>query len=338
MSFYYVPILKWKRGERAAVENLHPSVKDCMRPMFRLLEEEDPADFIKDLLKIWGANRTFYLDFADEYNSDPIDFLSSLFTETAHQDIALIPTVNPKSSAEFIQFISDHKQGFQDGFALMIRTPTTKKIQDMILILQNIFALDIKKFDLILDWWDLCSVDNDKIDYFSKSTISLLESIEPKLFRSVILTGWSFPETIQTEPNKIGRLVRKEFVLWKKVRYSKKYVLFGDHGIDDPFFPVFKPVMRLVPTIRYTKDDYWYLVRGSYDREAPRDFLQFRSLAKKLTTSTSLYMGPQFSWGDEMIEKVANGKAGTGNFETWVKYSLNHHLTYVCHTLSNNAT
>ena len=96
--------------------------------------------------------------------------------------------------------------------------------------------------------------------------------------------------------------------------------------------------MRLVKPyakLRYTLNENWYIDRGTAVRgRDSRGFGQFRGMCQKLI-ETPYYRGKEFSNGDKYIYDCANGTENTGNLSTWVKVSVNQHLTKVVHDLAS---
>lgn len=87
--------------------------------------------------------------------------------------------------------------------------------------------------------------------------------------------------------------------------------------------------------LRYTLNENWYIDRGTAVRgRDSRGFGQFRGMCQKLI-ETSYYRGKEFSNGDKYIYDCANGTENTGNLSTWVKVSVNQHLTKVVYDLAN---
>lgn len=59
----------------------------------------------------------------------------------------------------------------------------------------------------------------------------------------------------------------------------------------------------------------------------PEGGFQHCELARRLIRS-GYYLYPGFSWGDNEIQRCANGEIG-GGATTWITIDTSHHLTYV---------
>ncbi len=108
---------------------------------------------------------------------------------------------------------------------------------------------------------------------------------------------------------------------------------FGDYAINHP--KVLELDMRKVKpsaTIRYTDENQWCIVKGKNVRDY--GFGQYRALSKKVLDSP-YFCGKSFSWGDDYIQKCANGQGKTGNLMSWRRVGTNHHIEKVTRDIAN---
>lgn len=52
---YYVPLLKWKRGERTALQKLSDDIKDQLKPLFNVMPNSDPDTFFNKVQRVWDV-------------------------------------------------------------------------------------------------------------------------------------------------------------------------------------------------------------------------------------------------------------------------------------------
>lgn len=93
--------------------------------------------------------------------------------------------------------------------------------------------------------------------------------------------------------------------------------------------------MRLVKpagTIRYTIDDAWFIVKGPNVRD--HKFGQYKGHCQTIMAS-GYYAGPDFSEGDEYIEKCAKGIGSTGNLYVWRRVGTSHHIEKLVRDVSS---
>jgi len=159
-------------------------------------------------------------------------------------------------------------------------------------------------------------------------------------WRTFTIIGTSFPETLVDIRIGATKIPRHEWQLYKRlVNNFKKANLriptFGDYTISHPKFSEFD--MRLAKPstkIKYTTDDNWYIVKGHNIRDEKfGKNKQYHSLSKEIIESRH-YCGSEFSWGDEYIQKCANG-GKPGRLTEWVTVGTNHHIEKVTRDIAS---
>lgn len=327
----YVPILKWKQGERIALRETN-EVKDKLCPVFNVTGTMNAETFAKQVETDWGKERPFYLDFHPTFAGNPVNFLN------AARLPALIPIISLDKSPAYVGAIGQ-KAGELSGIALRIQLGDTDKLSDLVYTAQTA-KTDEQTLDLIIDLGDITSLSQDIIKTLVKPVCTVLDEAKAFPFRRVVVAGASFPQSLEVPQGQVSTLARLEWALWKEVYKTQPHICFGDYGADDPHDPVYDHQVTMIPTIRYTHEDHWFIVRGILDRNNPYDFSQFHGLSQTLI-GLNEYCGEVYSWGDRRIYECA-GKTCTGsdgcnhgNMATWVQINTNHHLTYVAHQVAS---
>lgn len=335
----YVPILKWKRGERIALRNLTDDVKNLIRPVLTVTRNTEPDSYCTGVVRNWGISREFYLDFHPEFTGNHTEFLEAVINDEESDQLSIIPIITMNSSLDFISFIENNNNDkFRNGLALRIRPSNPRTIQEWFNSINQIIS-NSESIDLIIDTGDIGHFPNDSLNMFRDLIMEVIRNLQQYSFRHIIVAGASFPESINARQNNISSLTRMEWLLWKNINDEMPYVLFGDYGADDPQDPQYDSGITIVPTIRYTHENSWYIVRGIHDPRAPRDYTQYHELARRLIQQNRIYCGADFSWGDARIYNIANttctiNNCNHGNPESWVQIGTNHHLTYVAHQVN----
>ena len=345
----YVPILKWKQGEYQALSELDENIKKYIVPLFeippigydheRQVEAKSIDEHIEHmgsrLKKKWGIGSCFidlYKLKLDKNNQT--EYVSKIFDLYNNEGCNVIPVLYLDSSDALIEEIK--KIVFKDkrGLCLRLKFSILSERQDTINDQINSFLdkINLKKpnVDLIVDFED---APNEPYFNYIISTLKTLKEIN--LWRSFIIAGGSFPE--KPDKNYIKRL---EWMLYNKcyAEFVDTYRLpaFGDYNINYREFQnydmrIVKPAAKL----KYTLDEMWYFDKGTAIRgRDSRGYGQFRDMCQKLI-ETPYYRGETFSSGDKYINDCAKGIAKTGNLSTWVKVSVNQHLTKVVHDLAS---
>jgi hypothetical protein len=135
---------------------------------------------------------------------------------------------------------------------------------------------------------------------------------------------------------KVGEVERIEYRIWSDLvaRRLKRTPVFGDYGVVHPELTYIDPKMvNASAAIKYTLSDRWLIVRGRSLRQSPEGFTQFYGLSRSLAKMKE-FMGSDYSWGDEEIQKRAERKGTTGNLTTWVAVATNHHVTFVANQVA----
>jgi len=85
--------------------------------------------------------------------------------------------------------------------------------------------------------------------------------------------------------------------------------------------------------LKDTTDDKYIIYRGEKSENHTDGNGQYISHASRLVASV-YYSGQNYSWGDEetynySLENINDRNRKTGNAETWVRISQNHHMTHL---------
>ena len=353
---HYIPCLRWKQGEYQAVCRLPTTTKRAFTPLIEVPElgwdfeekkekktiDELLSDFtLKKVYKKWGSSPCF-VDFnhippAERMvNGDhPISFV---FNELRAINCIAVPVTGLARDLEYQQEIKSIQSKDKSGICLRITIEQAAKSTFKTEIDSLLSTLVIKPSDsdFILD---LDAPNFVPLDGF-KMVIQAIVSKLPYLndWRTFTLLGTSFPETMGGIKEGVEIVPRHEWQLYKMLvndlRKAKlRLPSFGDYSINHP--KVLELDMRKVKpsaTIRYTVDNQWYIVKGKNVRDY--GFGQYRELSKKVIDS-SYYCGTSFSWGDDYIQKCANGHGKPGNLLSWRQVGTNHHIEKVTRDIAN---
>lgn len=338
MTINYVPIMKWKRGEQNALQNLEDSIKNGIIPYLEVPLHSKPIDkFSLEISKIW-VNKPYFF------------YLSPGWYEDIYED-------DPENMEKaFLSLFSDHYSTLDNHYAIpvfdlsnyhAIRTWKFRNSRRMaIRVSGNEFGLidfelnsmmgdDRKNMtDLILD---LRTVETDEV--FAKQSLlkaALSDIVNPEKYRSIIIASSSFPSNFNgIEQERIYEYPRNEFLihttakkLATKLGFTYSYSDYGPTDLSDTTF-----VIGMSPNfkIKYTGFDKYYFIKGIPIKRGGLDFSQVQKACKILYQNSSVFSGESFSWADNKIAEIANAtkEIPTGNLTTWVSYSFNHHITFI---------
>ena len=354
----YVPVLKGKEGEFAALEELKADVRRRIMP---LVEVPDiPYDYVNErpaksldahvsgiaerLRKSWPD--ALYLDLPwfekDEQLQDGRIALQAVLDDCSATRVQAVPVVSRRSSSKYLAAAGRHSTKTNLGASIRLTVEDFEEDTDLDAevgqLLQKLGLQPQSDVDLILDLEDLGS-DDGKAVLIARSVFSMIPRKEE--WRRLILVGASFPEDLSdVEADDITKLPRREWTLWRTLQkrpsvLPRRDMIFGDYAIAHPIPKELDPrIMLMSASIRYTTHQHWLIVKGRNVRQY--GFEQYFDLCKELIERPE-YSGADFSWGDRYISDCAAGIKGPGNATTWRKVGTNHHITLVTKQLANSS-
>lgn len=352
----YVPILKGKEGEYAAMEALAPEIKNQLLPLIEV--PAIPYDFANDapaktldehirsipdrLRRAFGAT-PFYLDLPwfkeDELVSDGTTAMAAVLRETSRNGSSAIPVIYRDSPAANLLSIKEHASSSANGICVRLLVSDFEddvNIDDEVVRLLANASPDGSAVDLILDLEDL-GANAGTASLVARSIFQMLPL--KTRWRRITLAAASFPEDLSdVSAATIVTLPRLEWHLWKSLQkrpsaLPRPDLIFGDYAMAHPVGKSLDPrTMRMSANIRYTTDDEWLIIKGRNVRQY--GFNQYFELCRLLVDRPE-YSGRDYSWGDGYIADCAEATQGPGNATTWRKVGVNHHVTLVTRGLAN---
>lgn len=341
-AWKYLPILKWKQGERIALRELGATQWNGVLPLLELpaidaapnpteLNEALPAyrdRLVQQLITTLPDAQAFAVD--TRYVSPPyggqVRLASVLAKALAKRtDRAVLPVISETMVAREAGKLS----AFSDfpEVILRIQSPVVDAAQVGPLV-DSLKAAGIanKKVHLLLD--------QDSIVYADPAASHL--AIRPYLdaaltcaCASVTYAGGSFPINLVGFKQGLTKVPRVEWEVWRLLQRATQYrvLRYGDYTVSNP-----APLPDLDPkqvnpsvAIRYAAATEWFVFKaGGFKRGKPN---QYRDLSQ-LLLGDAVYSGVTFSFGDAHYNKVAASPPGknNGNPSSWRRDATNHHL------------
>jgi hypothetical protein len=353
----YVPILKGKEGEYAALEALKPDIKGLVMPLIEIpaipydYANERPAKSlddhiagIPDRLKKACTALPFYLDLPwfgkEETLSSGQTACEVVLAQCAALGIIPIPVVSRDSTTAYLAAAKSHAASTGSGCCIRLLVEDFEEDVDLDAELNRLLALaasdNVGSTDLIIDLKDL-GANAGRAALIARSVFSMIPRKDE--WRRMILAAASFPEDLSdVSAATIVTLPRHEWDLWKTLQRKpaalpRRDLIFGDYTMAHPVSKTLDPrTMRMSANIRYTTEDEWLVIKGRNVRQYGFD--QYFDLCQLLVKRPE-YSGRTYSWGDGYISDCAEGMQGPGNATTWRKVGVNHHLTLVARGLAN---
>jgi hypothetical protein len=351
----YMPILRWKRGEHVALENLKPATKDRLDPIFVVEAGYDPLEdgghdpafdarlsqLISTMKRHWPSHHAS-VDFSNVDQDARVGtagqhFVEAFFDRARAENLHLRPVITLEDDAPFrasvAVVVAQDRRGATlrlDPYELDAGTNS-----DIAQLLRDV-ALTEAEVDLVVDSAEHV-LPTAVMTTVIVAAIGSIANITA--WRTLTLAAGSFPDSLTALS--IGRQIipRNCFTLWTSVRAAGPARLprVGDYAIIHPEPLEVVGYMNPSASVKYTVDQGWLIIRGQGTRtRGSGGFQQFITHAQQLVHDP-LYCGPAFSFGDNLIHDIATGATGPGNLETWVRIGVNHHIEFVVDRLASYA-
>lgn len=330
MATVYVPILKSKQNERWALSRLSPNRKPKLRPLLELHQAKsknlgDHVDSLCESLQVaWGVDRRFYVETIWlNGNAGSPAVIENVFAAMKEYDLKAIPVVRTSyddSSLEQLRAVVS-----EDDRGLLLRiTPQT--LNTPALIDSVIEAVDIprNRVDLLLDY---------------RQSAMLLHNHVPQVpnladWRTFIAASGVFPVSLANLPlHQWHEIPRHDFTSWNKAVQAglTRAPVFSDYVMRPPGSPADFGDPRV--NLRYATDDHWRVQLGGKHKEGAAP--EIHAICDELRSSPA-YSGPDFTSGDEEIDRIADAEDETGGPTQWLQWCVSHHLEFVVEQISSD--
>jgi len=348
-SSHYVPILRWKRGERFALGELSDESRKVITPLVELTPKmfeaptkgrksglkPEPAqvlfDTAKGLLKDWGYS-TFFVDFwhvdgqipAVVNNKRPLEYMAS---HARAMRLALIPVTGLARSDDHQRAVSLVAGTDARGVCLRILPEDVLRRTFAGQLRRLLQKLGLKMADvhLLLD----CQVFDPE-----KPKLQDLLGRIPHLdeWHTLTVASGAFPKDLQEYEPGMRRIDRADWLAWRRLLEgagSVRKPSFSDYTVQ--YGRYVEPPDNCNPSasIRYTLPEQWLVMRGEGIMNKKGPGREQWPASAMLLCGRPEFCGSAFSSRDNYIYRVSNGEENHGSPETWIRAGINHHMTLV---------
>jgi len=334
----YVPVLRWKGAEIAAVLELSDEVRRSIQPLFEFVPKDFSADALersialkaRQLAENWGWIYPFSIDFS---------------------------LLDPALSAAAIPLFDKHASALLKAIITvnMISAINPRSLRDLALVPQHGLAIRVPAIDLrqagwqrrlesiIEQSWLPATVVDLIIDYAAieavpgnyAAVVAAMRTLGD--WRSVTILAGAFPQDLsELERNNQHLLARTDWLAWRKYAMSGGAARYGDYTIQHGIFREHEGKgMNFSASIRYTAEADWVIMRGESVR-GEMGYGQWPANAELLCARPE-FCGPTFSAGDQYIKTMASQMEVSGGAKTWLTAGINHYLALVVYQLQDIA-
>lgn len=343
---FYSPTLRLKEGEVVASANVTRDAKPYMAPIYVAAppDDHDPekgrpltdAELVSEngfrVARAWG-NLPCMLDvrfLLKRFGADAADsWLPSVFG--AARDAGAKPGVVVNLADAAGPMLRAYRLALArvESFVAVRITLADLQMPELEARLSAVMgALDVVPQDAVAVL-DFGGADVSSIEVASDVFVAAYERLMSyQLWRRVIITGTSYPES---NPAKEGELVlvpRTEHAIWQRLINSgsvdRPSLIVGDFGPDSSKFEFKSSPFAPIPHYRYSTAGVWLVVRGTKVASHKGNVL---AISRRLV-GHDLYMGHDYSFGDRYYYDSSRGDV-VGAAKEWRAANVNHHLQFV---------
>lgn len=333
----YFPVLRWKKGERDALANLKPEVKDVIVPIIEFPYGCDCFDkkfteFYKTAANDWGTNRPFYIDLSTvDYTEAPpeTEHPVLIFLKATYEaNLDAIPILRLDIEPELLNIISKaYTDHLFHNIALRITEDEDDTAPDYATQMLNSLGIEKTSVDLIID---LRNVSDGHVQAKLRVLRDLAHQFGREYRKRILISG-AIPRELEIETDGQSFLPRYEWLLWRQAIQKEDLsdLLFGDYTtvvvdfVEIPYLGA--------PKTKYTLTESWFVQKG----HKPRGKDDQRQRQSQTVVNSNFFRGENSSFGEYRINQCASGSWGPGNATNWVTIDVNQHITFVVSQVSS---
>lgn len=173
------------------------------------------------------------------------------------------------------------------------------------------------------------------VDEIKDCALNLPSGLEG--WRDIVVATGSFPQNLgRFEPARAAQpIARYEWGIWNKLvndRGLSSAIKYGDYATKHPAHEDVDGYSASI-SVKYSAEHEYVIYRGVISKKHEHGHGQYIIHAGELVKS-KYYESSDFCWGNLQISEISKLSLGTarrgmGSPQTWLAYSLNHHITLV---------
>ena len=356
---HYVAALQTKPGELLALRYAEPETWKHLTPLMEILGPKSAGTepFTHKRVDAWVrkvadavSSHPVFLDLlrlapnhraATTRGNEPV--LSVIHARARGRGISFVPVFSLGDAAATLDQIAD--TAACDGRGVALRIPVLGTVSadgraTETLVKEALDAVhtDITGADLLMDLREISEEAEIDVELLGPMIDDL---VAIGSWRSVVLLGTTMPRSLGggiVAGGTVGRLPRKEWLLWSALRSSEidRQPTYGDYAVQHPEPPLDmdegQVPLGIRGAIRYTHQEVTVIPRARAPRhEEGRE--QYRQLCRILVDQPE-FAGRHYSWGDQQVAECAEGIREPGWEDHWRGVGTSHHFRYVVDQLS----
>jgi len=345
---HYVPILKVKQGEKAALSQVASAHVHRITPLLEIVERKAGKTMeahIETAFKgLRGSVSSYPRCFIDtrEISADGPNAAHAVFSRAKTAGILFAPVTGVTRNADVGPAL-EHRD---HGLALRLTRAEFEsgQLRSAVETFLHTHGLSPAEVDLIVD---LGAVEEMIVDGVAALTNAFLADVPNQQdWRTFTVSACTFPISMGgVERHSHDLVERSDWLAWRDHLHGNRHALtrlptYSDYAIQHPLgVEGFDPrIMQVSATIRYTTAEHWLLVKGESTRSTLPSS-QFPLLATRLVYGhlQHYFAGAAHCVGCQQIKAAADGASGYGSAAAWRKLGTVHHLSAVMQGIGNLA-
>jgi hypothetical protein len=263
------------------------------------------------------------------------------FYEKCFGKIRAIPVLRRENAPEVNQMLLDRVDPIE-GCSIRISAIDLLKGDTQLPFIDAVLSkpgLSPRMTDLIVDFGAVTTAKSEIEIAEAAFRISQIPALHE--WRTFAVAAGAFPENLtKFSPGMIERTPRMDWNLWQQIVATgvlSRRPDFGDYAVQHPDLPPpLKGPRPASPSLRYTVDDHWLVVRGKREKGQVARPSQFRDRCLQLVGQKE-FAGQWLCEGDEAIARCAAGSVSNGDQSFWRAVATDHHITLVWDRLADIA-
>lgn len=343
---HYVPILKVKQGEKAALAQVADALAPRITPLLEIVERTDGKSVDKHI-------ETAFKGLSDAVSSYPRCFIDTheieadgpaaaqtVFSRAKAAGLVFAPVTGVTRTADVGPALEHREHG------LVLRLSRAEfeagQLPSAIPAFLGTHGLSPSEIDVIVD---LGAAEEMIVDGIAALTKAFLADVpNHQDWRTLTVAACAFPVSMGGVERHAHDLVeRADWLAWRDHLHLLRGTLvrlptFSDYAIQHPLgVEGFDPrIMQVSATVRYTTNENWLLIKGESTRSVPPSS-QFPLLATRLVYGhlQQHFAGAAHCRGCQAMKAAADGAPGYGSAGVWRRLGTVHHLEAVMQGLQN---
>lgn len=339
----YIPVLKLKRGEKAALRALPDEMCARVTPLLEVVErkEKDPTLHLNSafsgLSRSVGRYAGCFLDLR-ELAPDGPQAAATAFQQAEEAGVVFTPVTGMSRNVDVEAALKYRANG--TAVRLTRAECRAGNLAQILFGFLQTHSLDPEEVDLLVDLGDVDTMVSEGVAALASECLAAVPNQEG--WRTLTLTSCGFPRSMGgVGKHSFDVVERSDWLSWRDHLYAKRGEIprlpsYSDCAIQhragvEGFDPRY---MQVSASIRYTLGEAWLLIKGESTKSVPPGG-QFPQLGARLVAGdlNKYFAGFDHCGGcGEMVLAVA-GAPKYGSAEVWRRLGTIHHLATVARAL-----